>query len=302
MYGLTRVSKEAEMLQLTCTALVIRTAIYDDAIAGTSISIIFDPSSKSTYVAFRCFNRDSFRHTLSRVRLLKDYAWHPLLLPSIHAEFNIGLKPQQIQEHKRLLVFLEGRTGIYKKFEQSLSSNLDTSLPWEKDTNFDMIPAQVASMKQDIAYLIFRSEEGVRLLQYLEHRNDVLVAKLMQLASQDTQTKSHSGIDSMKERLEFLRTFASNTTSRSKYLSERAEVLLQACHSLTTKKDSRNTQEMTKLSQFNAQATLEASKVTLEDSADMRTISAVTLFFLPATFVAVNRSPSDINPLRVALN
>ena len=61
------------------------------------------------------------------------------------------------------------------------------------------------------------------------------------------------------------------------------------CHSLTIKKDSHNTQETAKSSHINAQATLEASKVTLEDSADMRAIAAVTLFFLPATFVAVRK-------------
>jgi hypothetical protein len=59
---------------------------------------------------------------------------------------------------------------------------------------------------------------------------------------------------------------------------------------------------MTELSHFNAEATLEASKVTLEDSADLRAIAAVTLLFLPGTFVAVRISISQtIDPIGIKL-
>jgi hypothetical protein len=103
-------------------------------------------------------------------------------------------------------------------------------LPWIKHENFDMVAAQVVLVKQKLVYHIFKCEDTARFLAYLDHLTNTagVVNGPKDPIQRHILGNAHTMIDHMKESIQFLKIVADNNASRGRFLSERADIVLQA--------------------------------------------------------------------------
>lgn len=87
---------------------------------------------------------------------------------------------------------------------------------------------------------------------------------------------------------EHLRSWNASLANRIDYLSTRVQALVQTVNSLVAQRDSTNSLALATTSTQLAQTSHEVAIPTSRDSAVMKIIAAITIFFLPATFTAVS--------------
>ena len=85
-----------------------------------------------------------------------------------------------------------------------------------------------------------------------------------------------------------LRVWNEGIIDRAEYLSKRGQALVQTVYSGIAQRDSSISLSLAATSTKLAETSQEVAIATSRDSAVMRVIAAITIFFLPATFTAVS--------------
>lgn len=140
------------------------------------------------------------------------------------------------------------------------------------------------------------------------------IEKMVELEPVGSETKYTQNAKIVMEKILHLKSWYDGIQARSDYLTRRAEALLQTVYSLISQRDSAINLEIAQRSAQVAEQSMDIAQLSREDnlamrevaiaaardSATMRVIAAVTLFFLPPTFVATFFSTSflDFKPTR----
>lgn len=104
---------------------------------------------------------------------------------------------------------------------------------------------------------------------------------------------SNSEVDDLEATLNqahaHLRVWNEGILDRAEYLSKRGQALVQTVYSGIAQRDSSTGLSLASTSAKLAETSQEVAIATSRDSAVMRIIAAITIFFLPATFTAVSQ-------------
>ncbi|KAF2180314.1 hypothetical protein K469DRAFT_292132 [Zopfia rhizophila CBS 207.26] len=248
---------------------------WDDDATDFSLSALFDPKSMYTYCILRILVKKDLKIFKQRLRELKGLAWYPLFLPAILLEMRIQELPEIIARIRRFLYGIEKTTGTHKNYLRKLGLAKVTGRSLQDvwtDDGFNRAPAELTSIASDCAYYEYACQIRQELLSWLEKMNQDILPIID--SAQCTYAARMLG-----RKIEFMRAWMKDAENRSIYFGKRAEVQVQTCHSLMAQRDN-------DLNKRTSDASLELSRFSKMDSNDMRIIAAVTLAFLPATFMA----------------
>ncbi|KAL9617504.1 MAG: hypothetical protein Q9160_007715 [Pyrenula sp. 1 TL-2023] len=280
---------------------------WDDDVTDISLSGVFDlERMRSSYILRILLKKDleNFKKRLYELRL---FSWYPLYIPVTYIEMKVRGFPEAMARIRRFLYRVKKTTGTHKNYSRKLglTKSIGRSLQevWD-DPDFEIAPAELTSIASDCAYYESACRTHQSLLNAIEAMNQGLMST--------SHSSSFELVGRMLERkTSFIGKWMTEVQNRSTYLGERAEVQVQTVcnhvssflsyhrryealdlrrqklNKLTLQCLSLMAQRDNALNKRTSDASLEVSRFSKMDSNDMRTIAAVTLAFLPATFMAI---------------
>ncbi|PVI03793.1 hypothetical protein DM02DRAFT_695519 [Periconia macrospinosa] len=254
------------------TGFVVKPEKWNDDVTDFSLSAVFNPASKNSNCILRILQKKDLKAFKARLFELKQLIWYPLYLPVILLEMRIHSLPQQLHQIRLFVYRLEKTTGTHKNYLRVLGftkSKGRTSKEIWRDPAFLLAPGELTSIASECLQIENSCQTSKRLLGWLQDFHRQLMMHVL---------KDAEACQILDNKIEFMSAWVADVESRSAYLGKRAEVQVQTCHSLMAQRDNVLNQDTNKYTQM--------------DSKDMRTIAAVTLGFLPATFMATLFSTS----------
>ncbi|KAF2465147.1 uncharacterized protein BDR25DRAFT_346261 [Lindgomyces ingoldianus] len=159
-----------------------------------------------------------------------------------------------------------------------------------KMIDFTRISQQLNDATTNMAFFAWQFKSNERLLEFL----DSIARKYENLAVKNgySAKEAESTKNILLETHEYIRVWNAGLADRVDYLSKRAQALVQTVYSSIAQRDSANSLSLATTSTKLAETSQGVAIATSRDSAVMRIIAAITIFFLPATFTATFFSTS----------
>ena len=281
---------------------IIKPEKWDANLANFSLSLTFSPSTGITCALLHILLKAELKQTLDRLKGLRQIAWHPLLLPMILLELRTEFIAPDLMKARLALYRVEKDNGTHKNYqdrEHHRKAGYYATGPvvWKRE-GFDSLPGILTSIASDCALFDAKCQINEELLDWIEEMN-----KKFSIDISDSKTSnSYPSSTIICRKISTMRTWLKNNRIRSVYLGHRAEVQVQAVRKpssellgssfVQTELEMNANRECNQCLSFMAQrdndSNIQTAKAALRYSSDMRTISTVTLVFLPATAAAVS--------------
>ncbi|KAF1833979.1 hypothetical protein BDW02DRAFT_355030 [Decorospora gaudefroyi] len=209
------------------------------------------------------------------------------LVPSVVVRYNLEQRVKALNLWQDKIYWHERKLGI--RFDHHDNPDL-------ANIDFATLSKDLNAANTNLAYIVWSCKSTTRMLDFLDQ-----VAKRYRTQG----TANGVSIDEVSE-VELLlleahahmRSWNAGLEDRAEYLSKRGQALVQTVYSGIAQRDSAISLRLAGTSTSLAQSSQSIAISTSRDSAVMRIIAAITIFFLPATFTAVNLLQHDILQLR----
>jgi hypothetical protein len=249
--------------------------------AGTQIcissSFTFDFKTRSMYVYMHganCANYDAFSHTIEKQAVSES----SFFLPSTVIRWNLEQRTESLNHWHDRLYWHERKLGI--RFD-------DLYKPDPTQLDYVTLSKDLNAANTRLAYAVWACRATARQLDFLDQ---VVQRYRVQAMSHGF---SNSEVDDLEATLNqahaHLRVWNEGILDRAEYLSKRGQALVQTVYSGIAQRDSSTGLSLASTSAKLAETSQEVAIATSRDSAVMRIIAAITIFFLPATFTAVSQ-------------
>ncbi|KAI1740910.1 hypothetical protein F4680DRAFT_465106 [Xylaria scruposa] len=201
----------------------------------------------------------------------------PILVPILAMELQAHWFTGTLKKCHDSVHAIEERTGM-RQFNYSHEKRNSSPQNW-KTLDLISITRDLSSLLSRIAFLEMQAETSAYLLQQISQTTESIVEKL---------DLDGCSIDDPYPKLEDVRNRYLGLASRCRYLAKRTNAQAQTVYCLVASQDNATHKDI-------AEASRDIALMTARDGATMRVIAAVTILFLPATFVATLFSTSFFN-------
>ncbi|KAF2789792.1 hypothetical protein K505DRAFT_89541 [Melanomma pulvis-pyrius CBS 109.77] len=212
------------------------------------------------------------------------------LIPSIILQQNLRRGVESLNVWHDDIYRLESLLGIRHDASHT------TSYPRTMD--FTRLSRDLNMITTNLAFYTWDCKTNVRLLNFLDE-----IARRYRVLAVRNGHKETNAADIERvllETHEHLRCWNAGLADRVEYLTKRGQALVQSVYSGIAQRDSAHSLELAATSTQLSKISYGVAIATSRDSALMRIIAAITVFFLPATFTATFFSTSffDFNVAR----
>ncbi|KAL1799470.1 hypothetical protein ACET3X_003507 [Alternaria dauci] len=241
-----------------------------------SASFTYDFSTKHMYVFMHGLasnNYDRFSYAIQG----GASSTSAFLIPSIIVRFNLEQRVKALNLWQDKIYWNERKIGIrFDHYDNPELSSIDFST-LSKDLN---------AANTNLAFIILLCKSTTRMLEFLDQvaRRYKSQADSMKVAQEESVELEQLLLETNAE----LRSWNAGLEDRAEYLSKRGQALVQTIYSGIAQRDSAISLRLASTSTSLAQSSQSMAISTSRDSAVMRIIAAITVFFLPATFTAVS--------------
>ncbi|KAH8731933.1 hypothetical protein GQ44DRAFT_698214 [Phaeosphaeriaceae sp. PMI808] len=197
------------------------------------------------------------------------------LIPSLIVQFNLEERLKALNLWQDKIYWNERKLGI--RFDHH-----DNPDPTSVDYN--TLSKDLNAANTNLAYVSWSCKNTIRQLDFMDE-----VANLYRSKAVRNGTSYEQAAEVEKMLLEahaHLRSWNHGLNDRAEYLSKRSQALVQTVYSGIAQRDSSISLGLAGTSTKLAESSQEIALSTSRDSAVMRVIAAITIFFLPATFTA----------------
>ncbi|KAH0542499.1 hypothetical protein FGG08_003095 [Glutinoglossum americanum] len=273
---------------------IIKPEMWDSEVTNFSLLMVTNPSSGTTCGVLHMLLKAELQQVRKRLDALRKIAWNPMLLPTILVELRTKSIPNNLSKIRTAVYETEKVIGTHKNYEHKSTHArwgyyAQGREVWDRE-GFESSAGELTSLASHCVLLESKCQINLRLLQWIEEMDNALpLGAAGQRAGPGAQPKA-----ALSGKIAFMRNGLENNRIRSEYLGKRAQVQVQACLSIMSQRDNA-------LNLRISAAAVDTSEAAARDSTDMRTIAAVTLAFLPATFAAVGgRVPYPLTAAAIA--
>lgn len=237
-------------------------------------TIVHDPETNVTYAFVLGLIASERENVIGCLLSTHDDASDCALLPTCILQLSTELFYDNLRGIGRILEDVVAATGMTKAFEDADSRDVDS---------FDLSKATktLTRLMVDIANLQMRINTYFKFNQVIEDLHDQVYHSQQASLPQSTSTYHRS-----RQRLSIVRQVAEGIEEQLRCYKGLAQALVQTIYSLVGQRDNERNIEAAQVSQQIAKDSRKVAILTRKDSTDMRIIAAVTLVFLPGTFVA----------------
>jgi hypothetical protein len=224
-----------------------------------------------------CANYDALSHTIETQAMSES----SLLIPSSVIRWNLEQRTELLNHWQDRLYWHEKKLGI--RFD-------DLSKPDPAKLDYVTLSKDLNAANTRLAYATWSCKATARQLDFLDS-----VAQRYRVQAVRLGLSESEAIDleaTMSQAHAHLRAWNEGILDRAEYLSKRGQALVQTVYSGIAQRDSGISLSLAATSTNIAKTSQEVAVATSRDSAVMRVIAAITIFFLPATFTAVSRNVS----------
>lgn len=221
----------------------------------------------------------------------------------------IELRAQAIWKHvshsHTQIFHLEGQTGVFTSSTRKspirergfrLSPSGAKVFPGaRKSVDYESVTVELTGTITELSHALFTCDVTVRLLDKIPY--------LTAFTSSTGQSMEQSEADeNLRDKIEYLESYYRGLESRANYVMRRAQAQVQTVYSMVAQRDSAASVALAEASRQDnilmrkiAEDSKRVAVATSRDSAAMKIIAAVTILFLPGTFVATLFSTSFFN-------
>ncbi|USP72805.1 hypothetical protein yc1106_00079 [Curvularia clavata] len=244
----------------------------DYVCAGLSLTYHFP--SRHMYVfmhGLATYNLDQFMQNI------QDGAANAsaFLIPSIIVRYNLNLLGKVITRWHDMIYWHERTLGI--RFDHH--DNVDLA-----SLDFTSLSKNLNAANTQLAYIAWSCRSTARLLDFMDQVTERYRQKA--LAHNEPEDEVSHITHLLFETHAHLRSWNTGYQDRTEYLSKRGQALVQTVYSSIAQRDAAISLSLASTSTSLAQSSQSVAVSTSRDSAIMRIIAAMTIFFLPATFTA----------------
>ncbi|RYN34544.1 hypothetical protein AA0119_g12375 [Alternaria tenuissima] len=239
-----------------------------------SASFTYDFSTKHMYIFMHGLasnNYDRFSYAIQG----GASSMSTFLVPSIIVRFNLEQRVKALNLWQDKIYWNERRIGIrFDHYDNPELSSIDFST-LSKDLN---------AVNTNLAFIVLLCKSTTRMLEFL----DQVARRYKRQADNNGVPEDESTeieqllLDTNSE----LRSWNVGLEDRAEYVSKRGQAIVQTVYSAIAQRDSATSLRLASTSTSLAQSSQSVAISTSRDSAVMRIIAAITIFFLPATFTA----------------
>ncbi|KAH6864282.1 hypothetical protein B0T12DRAFT_25565 [Alternaria alternata] len=236
-----------------------------------SASFTYDFSTKHMYIFMHGLasnNYDRFSYAIQG----GASSMSAFLVPSIIVRFNLEQRVKALNLWQDKIYWNERRIGIrFDHYDNPELSSIDFST-LSKDLN---------AVNTNLAFIVLLCKSTTRMLEFL----DQVARRYKRQADNNGVPEDESTeieqllLDTNSE----LRSWNVGLEDRAEYVSKRGQALVQTVYSAIAQRDSATSLRLASTSTSLAQSSQSVAISTSRDSAVMRIIAAITIFFLPAT-------------------
>jgi hypothetical protein len=220
-----------------------------------------------------CTNYDSFSRTIEE-HAMKETSF---LIPSLVIRHNLEQRTESLNHWHGRLYWHERKLGI--RFD-------DLFRPDPAKLDYAMLSKDLNAANTRLAYAIWACKATDKQLDFMDSVARRYRAQAVRQGLPDDQAIQVETL--MNEAHAHLRAWNEGILDRAEYLSKRAQALVQTIYSGIAQRDSSTSLSLAATSTKLAETSQDIAIATSRDSAAMRVIAAITIFFLPATFTAVS--------------
>ncbi|KAJ3567048.1 hypothetical protein NPX13_g6906 [Xylaria arbuscula] len=202
----------------------------------------------------------------------------PMLIPILAMEVQVHSFNRGLMVCHDGIYSIESRTGM-RRFDYSLENS--SPQDW-KTLDLISITRDLSSFLSIAAFLEMQAETSAYLMQQIAQTTE----SITEVSASDERYIDH--LYEVSPRLENARNLYLGLASRCRYLTKRINAQAQTVYCLIASQDQVSNMSI-------AGASRDIALMTARDGATMRVIAAVTILFLPATFVATLFSTSFFN-------
>ncbi|KAH7396402.1 hypothetical protein BKA66DRAFT_455045 [Pyrenochaeta sp. MPI-SDFR-AT-0127] len=203
------------------------------------------------------------------------------LIPSIVIQRNLEQRLKALNLWQDKIYWHERRLGI--RFDHHDNPDLAT-------IDFTNLSKDLNAANTNLAYILWSCKSTTRQLEFL---NMVVKRYRAQAIANGTTPEEVSNVEIiLLDAHAHLRSWNNGLEDRAEYLSKRGQALVQTVYSGIAQRDSATSLHLAAISTELAKTSQSVAVATSRDSAVMRIIAAITIFFLPATFTATFFSTS----------
>lgn len=201
----------------------------------------------------------------------------PFLIPSVIIRFNLEYRTESLNHWHDRLYWHERNIGI--RFDDHYKPNVT-------ELDYSTLSKNLNAANTRIAYTVWACKATARQLDFM----DLVAARYREQAIRKglPEDRAFEVEASMVEEHANLRAWNEGIIDRAEFLSKRGQALVQTVYSGIAQRDSAVSLSLAGTSTKLAKSSQEVAIATSRDSAVMRVIAAITIFFLPATFTAVS--------------
>ncbi|KAG9193670.1 hypothetical protein G6011_03705 [Alternaria panax] len=197
------------------------------------------------------------------------------LIPSIIVRFNLERIVKALNLWQDRIYWHERKLGI--RFDHHDNPEISS-------IDFSTLSKDLNAANTNLAYIVWCCKSTTRMLNFLDqvaerYRRQAIANKMM-------EEKSAAIEQLLLDTHAHMRSWNAGLEDRAEYLSKRGQALVQTVYSGIAQRDSAISLRLAKTSTSLAQSSQSVAISTSRDSAVMRIIAAITIFFLPATFTA----------------
>ena len=221
---------------------------------------------------------DSDNYTALSHAIERRAATHTsFLVPSLVIRWNLEQRTESLNHWHDRLYWHERKLGI--RFD-------DLFKPDPAKLDYTTLSKDLNAANTRLAYAIWACKATVRQLDFLDsvakrYRTQAVRIGLSEADADEVEIL-------LNETHAQLRVWNEGIIDRAEYLSKRGQALVQTVYSGIAQRDSSISLSLAATSTKLAETSQEVAIATSRDSAVMRVIAAITIFFLPATFTAVS--------------
>ncbi|KAF2828628.1 hypothetical protein CC86DRAFT_404530 [Ophiobolus disseminans] len=260
---------------------VMKSSRWNDDITDFSLPCVSNSSTMHSSCIMRTLTKNDLKQFKERLKAAPTVAWYPCFIAAILLEMRLQKLPKTTSDMRRDIRKIELDIGTYRRHYASESKSRELDQKW-KHANLGYAAAELTAIATDCAYNEAACISRRRLVQWLG---------ALHTTYQKTKCVKAENIISrmMKQKVEFMEMWAIESEGKMTYLE------LQMCSNLLAQRDNALNQQTAKSSLDTADRSLKISENTKKDSANMRTVAIVTLWFLSGTFMATLFSTGFFN-------
>ncbi|KAK3368262.1 hypothetical protein B0H63DRAFT_74056 [Podospora didyma] len=246
-----------------------------------SLALVQDPASSTTTGIIFGLRSNEMEEVLQIVRHMAIYvASCPAVLPCLLMDRGLDELVKDAEERRKGLTQIRIETGSQGFHQASL---MKTNDQWEldrDDLDLDVLMQKLTSLSDACS--------GISAVCRMQFNFIDVVSSFFHRDARLEKSPDSSSSRYARQQLRFFGQFLHGVESKVTYTKSSVQDQVQTIYTLISQRDSRNHMAL-------AKTTRRLAELSRKDSTDMRVISAVTLVFLPATFMSTFFSASFFN-------